>query len=221
MARIVKLLSLLEGKEQHLLQKSASDVLLSGGVIAVPTDTIYGIAALSQDVEAINRIYNIKQRDLQKPIAISVGDIDDIYRWSKVTVNNDLLSELLPGPVTVVMERSEELNPRLNPDTNLIGVRIPDHKFIRSLAQQCRQPIALTSANISCDRSSLSVEEFKDLWPMLDLIIDGGILSSCGERSGSTVVDLSTSGFYRIIRQGSGYEETLKILHKHKLQEKL
>ncbi|ESO82531.1 hypothetical protein LOTGIDRAFT_134383, partial [Lottia gigantea] len=177
--------------------------LLSGGVIAVPTDTIYGIAALSQNVDAINRIYDIKQRNSLKPIAVSVGEVEDIFRWSKVTVSKEFLNELLPGPVTVVMERKPELNPQLNPDTNLIGIRIPDHNFIRQISRLCGQPIALTSANISSNRSTLAIKEFEDLWPNLDLIVDGGMLGNCqASRLGSTVVDLSLVGKYDIIRQG-------------------
>lgn len=69
-----------------------------------------------------------------------------------------LLCDLLPGPVTVVFERSQELNPALNPDTSLVGIRIPDHKFMKELAIQCGSPIALTSANISGDKSCLDVK---------------------------------------------------------------
>uniref|UniRef100_A0A0B7A6L4 Threonylcarbamoyl-AMP synthase n=1 Tax=Arion vulgaris TaxID=1028688 RepID=A0A0B7A6L4_9EUPU len=147
------------------MSKAFSDVvsfsascLQNGGVIAVPTDTVYGVACLVQNTEAVNRIYEIKNRNFQNPVAISVGDIDDIYRWSKVTVSREVLSDLLPGPVTVVFERSPELNLSLNPQTNLVGIRIPNHLFIQTLAQHCKTPIALTSANISGTGSCLRVE---------------------------------------------------------------
>lgn len=69
-----------------------------------------------------------------------------------------ILEDLLPGPVTVVFERSPELNPLLNPNTNLVGIRIPDHAFIRNLSRACGSPIALTSANKSSDQSTLSLD---------------------------------------------------------------
>ncbi|KAK3098007.1 hypothetical protein FSP39_015257 [Pinctada imbricata] len=183
--------------------EAASSSLRGGHIIAVPTDTIYGIAGLSQHSEAIEKIYNIKRRDLNKPIAISVADIDDIFRWCHVTVSKTLLSELLPGPVTLVFQRTNELNPELNPNTPLVGVRIPDNKFIRSVARACDSPLALTSANISAAQSTLNVQEFEDLWPKLDKVFDGGALGDTfHSRQGSTVVDLSTQGKYKVIRDG-------------------
>ena len=80
------------------------------------------------------------------------------YRWCDVTISRDILEDLLPGPVTLVFDRKAVLNPELNPSTRLVGVRIPDHQFIRATARVCKEPIALTSANISASRSCLTVE---------------------------------------------------------------
>ncbi|XP_053310539.1 threonylcarbamoyl-AMP synthase [Spea bombifrons] len=191
-------------------------VLKQGGVIAVPTDTIYGIACLAQNSQAMESIYNLKGRNGTKPLAICVGDIADIYRYCQVNVPDQLLHDLLPGPVTLVLERSEGLNKELNPFTSLVGVRIPDHAFIRQLAQLCAEPLALTSANISTHESTLTAEEFKDLWPMLSLVVDGGPIgdiSSVECRLGSTVVDLSVPGKFRVIRPGCALASTMEILN--------
>ena len=75
-----------------------------------------------------------------------------------MTVSPALLSHLLPGPVTTVFERQPQLNPALNPGVPLVGVRIPEHEFVRELVSRCGGPIALTSANVSQARSTLSVE---------------------------------------------------------------
>jgi len=80
------------------------------------------------------------------------------YRWSLVNVSHDLLCELLPGPVTVVFERSPSLNPGLNPGTTLVGIRVPDSGFIRDVTRACKGPLALTSANISNAPSAVSIE---------------------------------------------------------------
>ena len=69
-----------------------------------------------------------------------------------------VLEDLLPGPVTVVFERSPDLNPALNPHTHLVGIRIPGHKFMQELAKECGSPVALTSANISGATSCLRIE---------------------------------------------------------------
>lgn len=85
------------------------------------------------------------------------------YRWAKCDHCNELLTDLLPGKVTAVLKRKEILNPNLNPGNPLVGVRIPDHQFVRDLVSRCGQPIALTSANASNTRSTLNVEVSQNL----------------------------------------------------------
>jgi len=184
----------------------AVSILGNEGVIAVPTDTVYGIACLSQSDVAIKRLYSIKKRDHIKPVAICVGEIDHIYKWGKVTIGRDLLESLLPGAVTLIFERTDDLNKHLNPDTNLVGIRIPDSPFIRTLCQEFPgSSLALTSANLSSQTSTLCVNEFSHLWPLFDLVIDSGMLCQGEEsvqRLGSTVVDLSEKGYFKVVRDG-------------------
>lgn len=113
-----------------------------------------------------------------------------------------------------MFERQDSLNPNLNPSTNLIGIRIPDNRFIVDLTKFHCGPIALTSANFSACPSTLEVEEFEDLWPSLDVVFNGGRLSNSEKvsRTGSTVIDLSVYGYYRIIREGTAHAECVKIL---------
>lgn len=76
-----------------------------------------------------------------------------------MTIGEDVLQDLLPGPVTLVFERTEALNPELNPTTQLVGIRIPDQEFVRQLSLACNEPLALTSANVSTvGQSSLRIE---------------------------------------------------------------
>lgn len=187
--------------------------LKDGHVVAVPTDTIYGLACLAQNSNAVQRTYDIKGRNEQKPLAICVGEIQDIYEYCKVKVKKELLGDLLPGPVTLVFERSEILNADLNPFTKLVGVRIPDHSFMRRLCQMCGEPLALTSANVSAQTSTLAAHEFQDLWPKLAVVVDGGPITD-QSRLGSTVVDLSVLGKYRIIRPGCAFSSTVDVLER-------
>ena len=96
-------------------------------------------------------------------------------RWCHVSVSDELLSELLPGPVTLIFKRKPSLNKCLNPDTNLVGVRIPNFNIIRQLCREIDKPLALTSANVSNSGSTLAVEvRYTDLvrqvtsfsWPL-------------------------------------------------------
>ena len=203
--------------QSKLLEQAlyAAKVLETGEVIATPTDTIYGIAALANTTKAIHKLYNIKGRDQSKPISICVANIEDIDRWGQVTVSTDLLRELLPGPVTLCFTRKKELNKELNPDSSIVGIRIPDHQFIREVCRRTQCPLALTSANVSKGKSTLAINEFSEIHGHLSCICDGGILGSTDQsRLGSTVVDLSTPGSYKIIRPGCAETETTLTLEK-------
>lgn len=199
--------------------KLAVSLLEDGHIIALPTDTVYGLACDVQNTKALSALYAIKKRDSIKPIAICVDHIKDISQWGITDyIPNELLQDLLPGPVTVVLNRTKKLNPALNPHTNKVGVRIPNCEFIHNIVNKLGRPLALTSANFSNKPSCLSTEEFKPLWPYLAAVFDGGTIGGdLIERSGSTVVDLSVKGQFIIIRKGSALSDTVKILLKHGL----
>ncbi|VDO09095.1 unnamed protein product [Rodentolepis nana] len=223
-----------------------SHILLSGGVIAVPTDTIYGLACCSLSSTGIKRIYEIKGRDTSKPLAICLDKVcqfsaSSLPQWSNTQgIDQKLFSALLPGPVTVLLPRlnDDPLNSLLNPNVKEIGIRVPDCPLVCRISEALAIasslnfssrggdihegertdlftaiPLVLTSANLSGYPSTLSPEEFSDLWPKLDLVIDGGRIRNVDDpsisRTGSTVIDLSPtvrSNFqklhYRILRDG-------------------
>uniref|UniRef100_A0A8C4QZE9 Threonylcarbamoyl-AMP synthase n=1 Tax=Eptatretus burgeri TaxID=7764 RepID=A0A8C4QZE9_EPTBU len=196
----------------------AERVLREGGVVALPTDTVYGLACLAQRTLALKTLYTIKSRVDAKPLAICLAEPSQVYRFCNVTISTTLLNRLLPGPVTLVFERSSLLNPELNPYTQLVGVRVPRHPLVQELVRRCGEPLALTSANLSGQPSCVCAEEFKPLWSSLSLVIDGGPSSS--NYLGSTVVDLSSPGCFNILRHGCAYEETVDLLqHEHGLVE--
>lgn len=207
-----------EGAVEAALREKVVPCLQRGGVVALPTDTIYGVAAMAQNTEAVRRLYSLKGREEGKPVAICVPEVADVGQYGVITVPGDVLARLLPGPVTVVLQRRPELNPELNPGTDLVGIRVPDHAFTRQVVRGCGAALALTSANRSHQTSAVKVEEFQELWEGLDFVLDGGDLSGGGgaaaDRRGSTVVDLSVEGFYRIIRKGSAELETISTLRE-------
>lgn len=132
----------------------------------------------------------------------------------------ELLIELLPGPVTIVLLKSIALNnPFLNPGVDKVGIRIPDFDFIRDICREFNEPMALTSANRSNKKSSLNINEFSELWPQISVVFDHGNLSDIEEnRAGSTVIDLSESNVCKVIRQGILFEQTVKILKEFKFK---
>ncbi|TPP66465.1 Yrdc domain containing protein mitochondrial [Fasciola gigantica] len=200
---IVPMVPLLDKKVLSLAEATTrigqvAQLVRMGGVIALPTDTIYGLACSVHSTSALKRIREIKGRSLNKPMAICVDKVSSIPRvCNTYGLPDDLLSALLPGPVTVVLPRlsDDPLNVDLNPNVNSLAVRVPDCGFVQKLLCALRahrnpplhdsdqvdsrdHPLVLTSANLSGDTSTLSVEEFRDIWHLLDVVVDGGSICS-------------------------------------------
>ncbi|XP_062551629.1 threonylcarbamoyl-AMP synthase-like [Armigeres subalbatus] len=197
--------------------RQAANLLESGKVIALPTDTVYGLACSANDPNAIQRLYAIKGREEKKPVAICVADFCDFRFWGQADhLPDKLLAQLVPGHVTLIVRKSANLdNPYLNPGVEKIGIRIPDFDFIRNVSREFRLPVALTSANKSSEQSTLNVKEFQKLWPALGAVFDGGQLGVQEEqRAASTVIDLSQIGLYKVIREGVAVEHTIRVVEQ-------
>ncbi|KAG0467019.1 hypothetical protein HPP92_018599 [Vanilla planifolia] len=204
--------------EKHVAESVKA--IKAGKVIAVPTDTIYGFACDACSAMAVNKIYEIKGRNLTSPLAICVADVSDISRFANVDgLPDGLLDSLLPGPVTVVLTRGDSsiLDKTLNPGLKSIGVRVPDYDFIRAVARGSGSALALTSANFSGQPSSISPKDFEHLWHHCAYVFDGGLLQS--GRAGSTVVDLTKLRSFKILRSGSAREKTVQVLLSFGLEE--
>lgn len=199
----------------------AVKLINEGGIVALPTDTVYGLATDAQNANAISKLYTIKGRHLHKPIAICTHNVNDIGNWAKTShLPNGILDALLPGPVTVVLQRTPSLNYALNPNESTIAIRIPNSGFVCKIVSNLKKPIALTSANESNKPSTLKPVEFSILWPKLDAVFDGGLIGcSLESRQGSTIIDLTINNYYSVIRTGSAFWSTVNILHQFGLKE--
>lgn len=162
-----------DSKEQAL--NAAQKVLQSGGVAAIPTDTVYGFAALVSDENAIARLYEIKERSRNKSIAVLLGDASQARLVAKDFSEkaHRLAERYWPGALTIIIQKKEGL-PKDLTDNELVGLRIPDHDFTRELIRRTG-PLAVTSANISGEAPAKAVSEIPPvLLEKPDLIIDGG-----------------------------------------------
>ena len=177
----------------------AVELILAGEVIAFPTDTVYGIGARADSKAAIEKLYQIKARSLDKPIPVMVATVEQLEKVVN-TVSDDtrrLAACFWPGPLTMVLPKRASLADNL---TQLpgVGVRIPDHPFALNLLKRCG-PMAVTSANLSGQADSLSAKAvLAQLDGLLALVVDGG--DSPGGTA-STVVDM-TGEQPCILRQG-------------------
>ena len=190
--------------------------LRRGGVIAVPTDTIYGFAASAANGDAVRRLYEIKGRRAGVPLAIAVGDVRDVGTYGDDGhLREGALARLLPGPTTVLLRRRRgdagRATPELNPGVDLIGIRVPAHDFVREVCRAHGGAIALTSANRSGETSATAAEEFAELWDACDEVFDGGAIPA--KRLGSTIVDLSSrANDFAIVRAGERCDELVRVL---------
>ena len=179
--------------------KTALDILKSGGLVAFPTDTVYGVGALAFDGNAIESIYTVKDRPAEKAIPILIGEIMDTI---KVVTDfpraaRILASRFWPGPLTCVLTKKPTL-PEAVSSSSTVGIRIPDHAVSRILLRSSG-PMAVTSANISGKPSPSTAQEvLEQLNGHIPLIIDGG--TSPGGTP-STVVDCSSNEL-KILREG-------------------
>ncbi len=189
----------------------ASKIVKAGGVVAIPTDTVYGIGVMAYSANAINRLYQIKGRSFDKPIPIMIGSMDqlELVVESIPEVARRLAVHFWPGPLTLVLSKRSDLPDELS-SLPTVGVRVPDHKFAQALLDLCG-PMAVTSANRSGEPEGKNANEvIAQLGGILELVVDGG--QSPGGAA-STVVDFSSRNL-QILRKGpitrAMIEEVLK-----------
>ncbi len=177
----------------------ALEILNAGGLVAFPTDTVYGVGTLAFNGKAVGSIYAAKDRPGEKAIPILIGDVDDL---EKVGINipdiaRKLATRFWPGPLTILIPKRIDL-PESVSASSTVGVRIPDHEVARALLRAAG-PMAVTSANISGGQSPVTAQEvYEQLGGRIDLIIDGGKTPG---GIPSTLVDCTTLEL-KILREG-------------------
>lgn len=170
----------------------AVQCLKSGGIIAVPTDTVYGLAADPFNPHAVQRLYTVKGRPDGKPIPLVLSSVADVHRVSQNLPEFyfHLTDRFWPGGLTIVIE-AKDLLPVLTAGGNTVGVRIPDNPLLLQILRTFGGPAAITSANLSGEPPATSPEEIgEDLASRIDMIVDGG--KTPGPVP-STVYDISVS----------------------------
>lgn len=176
----------------------AVKVLKRDGIIVYPTETVYGLGCDAFSDEAIQRLYEVKNRPLSKPVSIAVSDIGMLHAVARVGEWEErFIERFLPGPVTVILHAKKCIPPVLTGGTDLIGIRMPDNEIAIEIIDRFGSPITSTSANLSGDISPVDKSQVNVLY---DFMIDSGKLPG----TPSTVVDLVNK---KIIRPGAMLEE--------------
>ena len=179
-----------QSDELHISQAIAT--LKDGGVIAFPTDTVYGVGVDPFQPDAVRKLYQIKGRPIDKPIPILVGSVSDVERVAQnlPPTFSRLAEQFWPGELTIIVE-AKSLPPEITAGGDTVGVRMPDHPLALALLQRFGGAIATTSANKSDEPPATSPEEVRaELGALVNIILDGGQTAT---KIASTVLDLSVS----------------------------
>jgi L-threonylcarbamoyladenylate synthase len=188
--------------------KCAADLLRAGEVVALPTETVYGLAANALDASAVAKIFQIKGRPAHNPIIVHVAGNEMakacVKKWPELA--DKLAKSFWPGPLTMVLPRAKGIPDNVTAGGATVGVRWPSHPFMQAVIRECDFPLAAPSANLSNRISPTNARHVRDqLGDKISLIVDGG-QSQVGIES--TVLDLSVSP-PRILRPGMIHAESL------------
>lgn len=180
--------------------REAAGLLRRGGLVAFPTETVYGLGANLEDPQAIQELYQVKQRPFEKQVTLHIAQASAVESQG-VKVSSfarELMSRFWPGPLTLVLGR---------PDGSTLGFRIPNHPVALALLKEAAVPVVAPSANLSGSAPPRTAAEvLRDLADKIDLVLDAGPTPVGIE---STVLDLTTDR-PKILRRGAIGEEIEK-----------
>lgn len=188
----------------------AGEILRAGGLVAIPTETVYGLAANALDPAAVKKIYEAKGRPSDNPLIVHISSVE---QWPelvrrKIPENARKLAEAFwPGPLTVILEKSGIIPSVTSGGLDTVAVRCPAHPLARAVIEAAGVPLAAPSANLSGRPSPTTFSHtLEDLQGRVDAVMDGG---DCGVGVESTVISLA-GGRVRLLRPGGVTKEALE-----------
>lgn len=198
--------------------QEAIEILKNSGIVAFPTETVYGLGCDFSDTTALKKIFEVKGRSFSKPLAAHISKLEEVEMLADDIPNIffELAEKFLPGPLSIVLKKKEGVNEIMTAGMNTVAIRFPSDNIAHQLISQYGKPLAATSANISGRNGFISAKdilsEFDNKIPM---IIDGGVTKYKIE---STVISLVDEPL--LLREGaisvSKIEEVLKIKLEYK-----
>ena len=185
--------------------EKASQIIEQGGIAIFPTDTVYGIGCNPYNINSVRKIYEIKSRDLSKPLPVLVYSKDIAEKIAFFDeFSKKIVEKFWPGPLTIVLKITDEnLKKSLNVKDK-IALRVPNHKCTLELLKKCNFLVG-TSANVSGHSSFTNPDECLNNVQNYDIFIDGGIIDSTSE---STIIEIENKEI-KILREGSLSKEEI------------
>ena len=198
----------METKIFHNAADEAAEIIKTGGLVAVPTETVYGLAGNGLDEEAVKQIYEVKGRPQVKPLSLMVPGAEAMEQYCEdVPAGARLLAQRFwPGPLTIVLKAKDHIPSIVLAGGDTVGLRCPDHPMTLELLKKAGVPFAAPSANPSGEESPKTAQKVQDYFAgKIGGIIDGG---ECGIGLESTIISMAQKP-YRILRQGALAEKEI------------
>lgn len=196
---------------QHL--ERITNILKTGGVVILPTETIYGLSASIDSPDALRRIFELKGRGEEKPLIVLIATADSLqdYVHSIPLLASRIAARLWPGPLTLILPRSPRISLLVTGGRETVAIRVSSHPLLRQIISEVG-PIVSTSANRSGEESPRCVQDIPlPIREKVDLIVDEG---RCKYGVESTIIDVS-AGDAKLVRKGAlSWEEIAKILDR-------
>lgn len=195
----------LTGRNEASVVGRVVSLLKRGGVVVVPTDTVYGIVADISRESAVKKVFRIKARSHAKALPVFVRDIAEAKKYAYIETNLvRLLPQLWPGSITVVLKKRSAILDFVTGGVSSVGLRVPNYPFLNRVLEIFPTPLTATSANLSGSEPARSATEVQNTFirstPHPDLIVDGGDLEVAPP---STVLDLTNPRMPKILRVGA------------------
>jgi len=197
-----EILKVSDQNSEELILTKAAQILLGGGIIAYPTETFYGLGADATNEKAIQKIFAVKGRNFKNPIALIIGQTDDIYPLVQDVPQaaQKLMAAFWPGALTIVFSAANNVSPLLTAGSGKIGLRVSSHPGAQEIVQKLKRPLTATSANLSGAPECISAADVSSqLGDKIDAIID---LGNTPSTKGSTIIDVTTTP-PAILREGA------------------
>jgi len=201
---------------QEAIYQEAAEIIRQGGLVAFPTETVYGLGANGLDAKAAEKIYKAKGRPSDNPLILHISKKEELFPIVKTVPNaaQKLIEKCWPGPLTLIFEKADCVPDTTTGGLSTVAVRMPDHLIARRLIQESGIPIAAPSANTSGRPSPTKASHvIEDLFGKIDLILDGG---SVGIGLESTIVDVTVDPPV-ILRPGYVTQEVISALLNEKV----
>lgn len=205
---------------KRCIQKAA-EIIKKGGLVAFPTETVYGLAGNVFDKKAIKKIFKVKKRPLDNPIIVHIAELSEIFKLAKkIPPKTKILAKKFwPGPLTLVLFKKKEVPKEVTAQSDSVAIRMPKNKIALELIRKANCPLAAPSANLAGRPSPTSAEDvFEDLGDKIDLILDGGKTEIGLE---STVLDLTVQPAQILRPGGISFEDLKKVIPEIQLHPSL